>query len=278
MKTLNDDQINDILKKYHFYHIIKLTENISTYGLNKPQVNKNLNLINKINFKNKKVLDVGCRDGIYSFEAEKLGATEIIAIDNDLSKGATEFLIPFFKSKVQMYQKNLFDLKVSDHGKFDVIIFPGVLYHLRYPMYALKILSDLLNENGILLIETSILLEDKNRAILFCPINDDSPYDSTSCTFFNQKGLTDTLKSFGLTVYDIRLSSKRSFIKNVFKKFLRIFSDEFFGKKLTSVCRGTFLCEKKFSFISKIDSMYWNSSHNLHSALGNHITRTKKRS
>jgi SAM-dependent methyltransferase len=276
---MENNDINEILKKYNFYHKIKLSENISTNGINKPQVNKNLELINKINFKNKKVLDVGCRDGIYSFEAEKLGATEIIAIDNDLSKGATEFLIPFFKSKVQMYQKNLFDLKFSDYGKFDVIIFPGVLYHLRYPMHALKILSDLLNENGILLIETSILLEDKKRAILFCPINDDSPYDPTSCTFFNQKGLTDTLKSFGLIVYDIRLSLKRSFIKNVVKKFLRIFfSGEFFGKKLTSVCRGTFLCEKKFSSISKIDTMYWNSSHNLHSALDNHInTRTKKR-
>ena len=101
---MENNDINEILKKYNFYHKIKLSENISTNGINKPQVNKNLELINKINFKNKKVLDVGCRDGIYSFEAEKLGATEIIAIDNDLSKGATEFLIPFFKSKVQMYQ------------------------------------------------------------------------------------------------------------------------------------------------------------------------------
>ena len=104
--------------------------------------------------------------------------------------------------------------------------------------------------------------------ILFCPINDDGPYDSTACTFFNQKGLTDTLKSLGLNVYDIRLSFKENFIKNTFKKFLRIFfKRELFGKKLTSVCRGTFLCEKKSTLINKIDTEYWNSTHNLHSIL-----------
>ena len=37
-----------------------------------------------------------------------------------------------------MYQKNLYDLKEEDYGKFDIIIFAGVLYHLRYPFQALK--------------------------------------------------------------------------------------------------------------------------------------------
>jgi len=266
---MDDKNINEIIKKYNFYHNIKLSENISTNGTHRPQVIKNLELINKINFKNKKVLDVACRDGIYSFEVEKLGATEIVAIDNDLSVGATEFLIPFFKSKVKMHKKNIFDLKISDYGKFDCIIFPGVLYHLRYPFHALKILTDLLNEDGILLVETAILLEDPKRAILFCPTNDDSPYESTACTFFNQKGLTDTLNSLGLNVYDTQFSLKENFIKNIFKKFLRIFfKKELFGKKLTSVCRGTFLCEKKSALINKMDNEYWNSTHNRHSILG----------
>jgi hypothetical protein len=49
------------------------------------------------------------------------------------ASSATEFLIPFFKSKVRMLQQNLQDLKAQELGLFDVILFPGVLYHLRYP-------------------------------------------------------------------------------------------------------------------------------------------------
>ncbi|NUM50785.1 MAG: 50S ribosomal protein L11 methyltransferase [Flavobacteriales bacterium] len=36
-----------------------------------------------INFKNKKVLDMGCGTGVLAFLAEKLGAAQIMAIDND---------------------------------------------------------------------------------------------------------------------------------------------------------------------------------------------------
>ena len=36
---------------------------------------------------------------MFSFEAEKMGTAEILGIDNNLSLGVTEFLIPYFKSK-----------------------------------------------------------------------------------------------------------------------------------------------------------------------------------
>ena len=104
---MNDIDILDKIKKYDFYHRIKLSDNITTPGINRKQIQKNIDQIKKLDLKNKKVLDIGCRDGIYSFEAEKMGASEVIAIDNDISKAATEFLIPFFKSKVQMHEMNL---------------------------------------------------------------------------------------------------------------------------------------------------------------------------
>jgi predicted RNA methylase len=42
-------------------------------------------------FKGKRVLDIGCRDGALSFAAEQLGATEVIGVDNDLSDGLINF-------------------------------------------------------------------------------------------------------------------------------------------------------------------------------------------
>jgi SAM-dependent methyltransferase len=165
-----------------------------------------------------------------------------------------------------MYEKNLFDLKEESYGKFDVIFFPGILYHLRYPIYALKIVADVLNEGGTLLIETAILLEDKNRAILYCPTNDDGPYGSTSCAFFNSKGLVDTLKSLGVETLEYQLPIKENFIKNLIKSILRFFKlKAFFGKNLTSVSRGLFMCKKDSSIIKRNDHVYWNSSHKRHS-------------
>ena len=52
-----------------------------------------------------------------------MGATEVIAIDNDISKPAVEFFDPLFNSKVKMHEMNLFDLNEKSFGKFDVIIF-----------------------------------------------------------------------------------------------------------------------------------------------------------
>jgi len=262
---MKDNDILEKIKKYDFYHRIKLSENITTPGINRKQIHKNIDQIRKLDLKGKKVLDIGCRDGIYSFEAEKMGASEVIAIDNDISKPAVEFLIPFLNSKVQMHEMNLFDLNEKSFGKFDVIIFPGTLYHLRYPFQALKIITNILKEDGILLIETAILQESFDRAILYCPINEDGPFGSTSCTFFNPKGLIDTLTSMGVETINYSLSFKVNKLKIFIKSFLRIFfKKNFLDKNLTTVCRGLFLCKKKTKLINENDSKYWDSVHKRH--------------
>ncbi|HEY9707285.1 MAG TPA: DUF1698 domain-containing protein, partial [Oculatellaceae cyanobacterium] len=198
---MDENQLRDELKKYIFYHIIQLTENISTSGYEEyvPIQEVPLRALRSLNLKNKRVLDIGCRDGLFSFEAEKLGAQEVIGIDNDLSLGAVNVLIPHFKSNVKMYELNVVDLKPETFGMFDVVIFPGVLYHLRYPFWILKRIKDVLCEGGQLIIETAVLVDDNKQPILLCPIGSEGPYhEATSCTFFNIKGLTDTLTTLDL--------------------------------------------------------------------------------
>jgi len=92
-------------------------------------------------------------------------------------------------------------------GLFDVILFAGVLYHLRYPFWGLKVLRDVMKPGGELLIETAIWRGDPNNAMLFCPIENDSPYEPTSCTFFNEKGLVDTLNSLNFDTLKVEFLS-----------------------------------------------------------------------
>lgn len=256
---MNEEKILEEIKKYNFYHCIKLTESITTPGEQEyiPSQNLFLSHLDHINFKNKRVLDIGCRDGLFSFYSEKKGASEVIGIDNNLSIPTKEFLVPFFNSKVQFKEINLFDLSKEQLGEFDIILFPGVLYHLRYPFWGLKIITDLLKKGGKLIIETPLIEDFENKSILFAPIERDSPYERTSCTFFNKKCLEDTLISLGYKVQKTDLLKRRFHeLKNLIKKKIlnrTVITRSVFTAKFDGMDKETFLYK------------YWNETHTLHS-------------
>ena len=156
--------------------------------------------LRELDFRGKRVLDIGCRDGLFCFEAERLGAAEVIGIDNDPSIPMREFLIPCLRSKVRLHELNLFDLRPETFGTFDIVIFPGVLYHLRYPFWALKLFRDVLAPDGTLVLETAVYADDNRLPLLHCPVGAEIPYEPTSCTFYNFKALKDTLHSLGFVV------------------------------------------------------------------------------
>jgi SAM-dependent methyltransferase len=233
-----------------FYHTIPLTPTVSTPGwpVVVPIVELTLGVLRDLDLRGKRVLDVGCRDGLFSFEAEKRGAAEVVGIDNDLSPGVTEFLIRYFRSRVRIHSLNLFDLRPETFGRFDVVIFPGVLYHLRYPFWALKLLNDVLVEGGQLLLETAVLADSNRHAMLFCPVGDDSPYEPTSCTFFNRKGLHDTLKSMGLRV--ARWQNYKNY---------EIIPDQLDPQGKPAVDRHVVLCRKDGVADTDVDA-YWQGA------------------
>lgn len=273
---MNESEIKQLLSQYKFYHIIQLTENIKTQGnpVHVRAQNLCMKFLKSIDLKEKRVLDIGCRDGLFSFAAESMGASEIIGIDNDISKPAIEFLIPFFNSQVKMYEMNLYELKATDFGLFDVVIFPGVLYHLRYPFWALKTIRDVLKVGGNLIIETAIWQGEPNNAMLFCPVGSDSPYEPTSCTFFNEKGLVDTLNSMGFKISDIEYVYQGAYwqtIKGRSERFmtnLKAFLTDEYSQPIKRVNRGVFNCtfdryDRESSFAE-----YWDQTHDIHTKYG----------
>jgi SAM-dependent methyltransferase len=210
-----------------------------------------------LDLRDRRVLDIGCRDGLFSFEAEKLGAKEVIGIDNNLSTGAVEFLIPYFNSKVKMHELNLLGLKPEDFGLFDIIIFSGVLYHLRYPFWSLKIIRDVLQTGGYLIIETAIFRDKNKYAMLHCPVGSESPYEGSSCSFFNMKGLNDTLSSLGFTVENVNILNDRFQNRRPdAKELLR-----FLLKRRKVIDRATLICRKVEQTPWKSLDNYWNGTH-----------------
>lgn len=189
-----------------FYHSIEFAPGRRTAGwpVIVPIVEMIIGAMRRLNFNGKRVLDIGCRDGALAFEAERLGAEEVIGIDSDLPAENIAFLGRALNSKARFERHNLYGLKTESFGLFDIILLPGVLYHLRYPFWGLRLVRDLLADGGLLLVETATFADANTLPLLLCPTGADSPYEPTSCTFFNIKGFTDTVRSFGFAVVDQR--------------------------------------------------------------------------
>jgi SAM-dependent methyltransferase len=185
-----------------FYHTVEYAPGRRTAGwpVIVPIVEMIIEAMRSLDFRGKRVLDIGCRDGALSFEAERLGAAEVLAVDFDLPVQTTSFLKAALGSKVRFEQHNVYDLAPDRVGLFDVILMPGVLYHLRYPMLGLRRLRELCHEGSVLLVETATFADGNRFPLMLCPSGVDSPYEPTSCTFFNIAGFVQTARSLGFAV------------------------------------------------------------------------------
>jgi tRNA (mo5U34)-methyltransferase len=118
----------------------------------------------------KAVLDVGAWDGYFSFEAEKRGASRVLAIDNfqgrkrDLGAAGFSVAKQFLRSQVEFRNMDVMEVH-QIRESFDLILFLGVYYHLQDPIGALKLLLDRLRPGGMLMIE-GILLPGKEPKLL----------------------------------------------------------------------------------------------------------------
>ena len=120
----------------------------------------------------KSVLDIGAWDGYFSFECERRGASRIVAIDTyawDVH-GKDGFLLAksVLGSKVESMRLAAEDLDPAVVGEFDLVLFLGVLYHLRHPLLALERVASVARE--LLILETVVdMVGIRRPAMAFYP-------------------------------------------------------------------------------------------------------------
>ena len=88
------------------------------------------------------VLDIGCNAGFYSFEMARLGAT-VTAIDVDahyLTQARWAARVLGLDTQIEFRQMQIYELAQEEQA-YDLMLFMGVFYHLRYPLLAVDILS-----------------------------------------------------------------------------------------------------------------------------------------
>jgi tRNA (mo5U34)-methyltransferase len=107
----------------------------------------------------KRVLDVGAWDGWFSFECERRGA-EVVAVDCiplDTFHEAKELI----GSKVEYLTLDVNELSARRLGTFDIVLFFGVLYHLRHPLLGLEKAVEL--STDLVLIESFVIQAEKRQ-------------------------------------------------------------------------------------------------------------------
>ena len=113
-----------------------------------------------LDLRGKRVLDVGAWDGWFSFECERRGA-EVVAVDcvaMDTFLEAKQLI----GSQVEYLILDVNELSARRLGRFDIVLFFGVLYHLRHPLLGLEKAVEL--STDLALIE-SFVIQPESRQI-----------------------------------------------------------------------------------------------------------------
>ena len=96
----------------------------------------------------KSVLDIGCNGGFYSFELKRRGASRVLGVDHDpVYLKQAEFARQHLGLDVEFRHGDVYQIDdVVQHERFDYVVFMGVLYHLRHPLYALEKVAQLVKQ------------------------------------------------------------------------------------------------------------------------------------
>jgi len=90
----------------------------------------------------KTVLDIGCNAGFYAIEMKQRGADRVVGVDFDQRYlDQARFAAEVKGQDIEFRLLSVYD--VADLGeRFDIVLFMGLLYHLRHPLLALDLIHE----------------------------------------------------------------------------------------------------------------------------------------
>jgi tRNA (mo5U34)-methyltransferase len=171
----HNQELRSRVQQLTWYHSIDLGNGIITPGRGNDKKRAEW-LKLPASFKGKSVLDVGAFDGFFSFEAEKRGAKRVLATDSYAwseshhwaSKQSFDLAKTTLNSKVEEMIIDVLELSPERVGMFDVVLFLGVLYHMKYPLMALERVASVTRE--MIVLETLVdMLHYSQPAVAFYP-------------------------------------------------------------------------------------------------------------
>ena len=131
----------------------------------------------------KRVLDLFCANGAFSFEAALAGASEVVGVESSEDRvRCAEFLAQAFQRRnhctMRFMAGNVYDLTRTFHEPFDVVLCFGGLYHVADPCYVLDQINALTKER--LIVQTAQIISGRGTYGKFRLRNDATKRGMTS--------------------------------------------------------------------------------------------------
>jgi tRNA (mo5U34)-methyltransferase len=146
------------MNQIRWFHKLTLAPGVVTPGMVDHSLHESSYFFPQ-RFNGESVLDIGAWDGYYTFQAERRGAGRVVAVDDPSQRHAGtagfEFAKKILRSQAQLVISNVYDLSQDKVGTFDVVLFYGVLYHLRHPLLGLERVAEVCKDR--LLLETHVI-------------------------------------------------------------------------------------------------------------------------
>ena len=119
------------------------------------------------------MLDIGCNGGFYLLEMKRRGACRVVGLEPDPRyRAQAEFAVRHSGLEgIEVRDGTVYDVGALE-GPFDVVLFLGVLYHLRHPLLAL----DLLREHAVK--ETLVFQCMQRGSTEIVGVPEDQPFDA----------------------------------------------------------------------------------------------------
>jgi len=195
-----------------WYHCIRLPDGSVTKGWEalSPLWDATRSVRNRLCYRGKRVLDLGSRDGMWSFEAQQLGAATVVATDigddhwrSNFSKVNELFggkVAGYYNIPVEHLYERLDCFWDWNPGLFDIIQHLGLFYHLKDPLRSLEQCRKCLVTGGHMLLETAIFTGHNDFPMAAFNSRSEIYEDKTTFWAFNKVALIEALEMHGFSV------------------------------------------------------------------------------
>jgi tRNA (mo5U34)-methyltransferase len=151
-------------------------------------------------------LDIGTTNGGAAFELERRGADPVVALDmTDDAHFGFRAISETLRSRVEFRTASVYELSRVLDRRFDIVLFWGVLYHLRHPLLALDNVRAI--TRGAVYIETAVCDHEaadlRDRAMARFYRLGELGADPSNWFAPNVAGLVDWCTSCGFAVDDV---------------------------------------------------------------------------
>ncbi|MGZ5956435.1 MAG: class I SAM-dependent methyltransferase [Caulobacteraceae bacterium] len=192
----------------HWFHSHAFADGETTHG-DKPAetLRKEAEVIFRHPVAGKSVLDIGAWDGFFSFEAERQGASRVLATDHFCwsgegwgTKAGFDYAHAKLGSRVETLDIDVPQISRDTVGTFDVVLFLGVLYHVKDPFTCLERVASVTGEMLVLETETAL---DIPWPVMRYYEGAELNNDPTNFWAPNQRALKAMLRDIGFRRFEI---------------------------------------------------------------------------